>query len=480
MEYILGVYVNNYPSLKFRRGIFQHHRPTKFMMSDNEFEIQNTIFYVQNLQAISSSITAIVSSTEAKHLGDGRRLRKSVPRKKRTKFDHFDSKKCIYRDFLGIDSTFTGSQFKIFFRISRSLFQHMLEVLGKSTYHSFYKNIHLEKGPSLESRLLLPLKTNAYGVAFYTFCDYFQMSNTMARSCMFEFDKMMNDLFGNEFLRKPTSEDVKEVVSLHREVHKVPGLFGSLDCSHVVWKNCPKGWQGSFHGKEKKSTIVVEAVCDYHLWFWYTAFGYPGALNDINILDMSTLRSFLSNGEFETIEKESKTVPYKIGEEVFDYLWFLVDGIYPKYNRFVKGIKDPVTINEKEYTKWQESARKDVERAFGVLKQLQQFTCRPILGHNINSIGDRIWTAIIVHNMNVHDRIMEGDFTIHYKPTRMIEDVGRDDVTMPDDFDGYHTSEGEITSDETAEEVSGGIADLCEGSDHQRLCAALIEHVTSM
>jgi len=58
---------------------------------------------------------------------------------------------------------------------------------------------------------------------------------------------------------------------------------------HILWINCPKGYHGQYKGKEKNPSIVLEVACDYNLWFWHASFGYPGRLNDINILNLSTL-----------------------------------------------------------------------------------------------------------------------------------------------------------------------------------------------
>jgi hypothetical protein len=56
-------------------------------------------------------------------------------------------------------------------------------------------------------------------------------------------------------------------------------------------------------------------------------------------------------------------------ESLITRVFFLADGIYPLYSRFVRGIKkEPATRKEKNYTSWQKGARKDVERTFGVLK----------------------------------------------------------------------------------------------------------------
>ena len=64
---------------------------------------------------------------------------------------------------------------------------------------------------------------------------------------------------------------MKNITKLHEEVHLVEGMFGSLECMHNGWKSCPKAWQTSFSKSGKESggpTVVLEAVADYHLWFW--------------------------------------------------------------------------------------------------------------------------------------------------------------------------------------------------------------------
>jgi hypothetical protein len=43
-----------------------------------------------------------------------------------------------------------------------------------------------------------------------------------------------------EFLRLPTATDLKNIVKLHKSVHIVDGMIGSLDCTPTFWKNCPK------------------------------------------------------------------------------------------------------------------------------------------------------------------------------------------------------------------------------------------------
>ena len=98
-----------------------------------------------------------------------------LPRKKRAKFNHDEALYCIKRDYLGPVPLFKDKQFDIFFRISRSRFQRLMEDVGASG-HPFYMpsvNPNGRAVASLEARLLLPLKTLAYGVAPHCFSDYF-------------------------------------------------------------------------------------------------------------------------------------------------------------------------------------------------------------------------------------------------------------------------------------------------------------------
>ena len=186
-----------------------------------------------------------------------------------------------------------------------------------------------KKGASMEARLLFALKTIAYGVPPRCLRDHFGMSLSFASQCCVTFDETILDLYEDEYLRLPDKKDLEGIAKLHKYAHGFDGMFGSLDCMHTVWKNCPTGWQGSYKGKEKQCTIVLEAIADYNLWFWHAAYGYAGTLNDKTILSMSPWLGSLLNGSFAKLEE--CVVPYRIGKESFKEMFVLVDGIYPAY-----------------------------------------------------------------------------------------------------------------------------------------------------
>ncbi|GKA49844.1 ALP1-like protein isoform X1 [Tanacetum coccineum] len=109
---------------------------------------------------------------------------------------------------------------------------------------------------------------------------------------------------------------------------------------------------------------MPEAVASHDLWFWHAFFGVAGANKDINVLDNSPL---------------------------FDNL---LDDIAPVAPFVVNGIRR------------QESARKDAERAFGVLKGRWGIIQQPTRQYRVNMIRKIMISCIIMHNMILEDQEM--------------------------------------------------------------------------
>jgi Plant transposon protein len=107
------------------------------------------------------------------------------------------------------------------------------------------------------------------------------------------------------------------------------------------------------------------------------------------------LRSFL-DGTSSLID-----FPYNLAGQQFTQLWVFVDGIYPELSRFVKTISVPITKAKKLFALWQESSRKAVERAFGILQRKFQILTRPVEFWYQDDVKDIVDTCIMLHNMMV-------------------------------------------------------------------------------
>ncbi|XP_071689127.1 uncharacterized protein [Rutidosis leptorrhynchoides] len=83
--------------------------------------------------------------------------------------------------------------------------------------------------------------------------------------------------------------------------------------------------------------------------------------NDINVLNRSSIFDALKKGIDPSASFEVNGHQYTKG-------YYLADGIYPDWATLIKGISCPTDEPRIKFTRFQASARKDIERAFGVLQ----------------------------------------------------------------------------------------------------------------
>ncbi|TVU03239.1 hypothetical protein EJB05_51227, partial [Eragrostis curvula] len=78
-------------------------------------------------------------------------------------------------------------------------------------------------------------------------------------------------------------------------------------------------------------------------------------------------------------------------------------GMLGKWAAFVKTISSPLSEKHKLYAMHQEGARKDIERAFGVLQARFNIVRRPARLWSAKIIDSIMYACIIIHNMIVED-----------------------------------------------------------------------------
>nr|XP_043639649.1 protein ALP1-like [Erigeron canadensis] len=223
--------------------------------------------------------------------------------------------------------------------------------------------------------------------------EYLHMVARTGRDSLDQFCDAIIKLYGREYLRRPTQHDVARILQAHEERHHMSGMLGSIDCTHVEWLNCPRHLKGQYtRGDHGVPTIMLEITTSQDLWIWHAYFGAPGSNNDINVWNQSDLYHMERNDTAPDTSFVVNGREYKRG-------YYLTDGIYNKYSTFVKAYLYPTDPKEKRFKKLQEGARKDVERAFGVLKgkwNILRPPLRPLIKHKI---GQYVYAACILHNM---------------------------------------------------------------------------------
>jgi len=128
---------------------------------------------------------------------------------------------------------FNGKRFKCMFQISKTVYKIIHAAVQT---HSFFRTKEFDccgrVTIGLDVKILMALKVNAYGVAANSFCNYYQMGESMARKCCECFNKALSNC--NEltyvYLCKMMKHDEKRIVKLHIKKHGVAGMLSLLDC----------------------------------------------------------------------------------------------------------------------------------------------------------------------------------------------------------------------------------------------------------
>ena len=83
-------------------------------------------------------------------------------------------------------------------------------------------------------------------------------------------------------------------------------------------------------------------MADHETWIWHAFFRMLGSCNDINVLQRSLLMTRIANGE-------TPPVQYVANGKTYNYGYYLADGIYPKWQTFVKPVIKPLGKKEVDF-----------------------------------------------------------------------------------------------------------------------------------
>ncbi|XP_071715115.1 uncharacterized protein [Rutidosis leptorrhynchoides] len=166
------------------------------------------------------------------------------------------------------------------------------------------------------------------------------MSELTSLNCLDNFCLYVTDLYQQEYLRKPTARDIQRIYERHETRH--------------------------------------------------------GSNNDINVLNRSSLFDSLKNGS-------APPSPFTVNDHDYTHGYYLVDGIYPDWATLIIAYQSPTDEPSTKFTHFQESARKDVERTFGVLQGRFNILRVPGRAWRAKKLHHILYCFVLLHNMIQED-----------------------------------------------------------------------------
>ncbi|KAL0835091.1 hypothetical protein Bca101_086980 [Brassica carinata] len=329
----------------------------------------------------------------------------------------------LCNDYFKENPTYQPEMFMRHFRMNKPLFLRIVDRLSsEGPYFQQRRNAHGRYGLSALQKCTAAIRMLAYGQSGDTYDEYLRLGESTARLCLENFTNGIIQLFGDEYLRRPTPDDLQRLLDVG-EVRGFPGMIGNIDCMHWEWKNCPTAWKGT--------------------------------LNDINVLDRSPVFDDILQGR-------APKVKFKVNNHTYRMAYYLTDGIYPNWSTFIQSIPLPQGPKAELFAERQESTRKDVERAFGVLQSRFAIVKNPALQWDKEKIGRIMRTCVILHNMIVENE--RGGYT-------------QIDTSEFESGESSRSSEVQRTTSFNIGNMLGIRNKVRDSEKHDRLKADLVENV---
>ncbi|XP_012831512.1 PREDICTED: uncharacterized protein LOC105952496 [Erythranthe guttata] len=233
----------------------------------------------------------------------------STPGRRYIRRDRKSRHNMIIKDYFKCeDSKYTADHFRRCFRMDVNLCTRILDEIEKNDEY-FTKKVDAVKNQGLSplQKMIAAIRMLAYGCSTDILDEYVQIGESTTIESLQHLCDSIIAIFEEECSRKPNEHDIKVLLK---------------------------------QGKAR---------------------GFSGTHNDITVLDISPLFDNIVHG----VDPLCK---FKVDDNNYDMGYYLTDGIYPEYATLIQTISQPSSVKEKLFAKQQETVRKDVERAFGVLQ----------------------------------------------------------------------------------------------------------------
>uniref|UniRef100_A0A0D3BVE3 DDE Tnp4 domain-containing protein n=1 Tax=Brassica oleracea var. oleracea TaxID=109376 RepID=A0A0D3BVE3_BRAOL len=318
----------------------------------------------------------------------------------------------LWNDYFSEEPTFPRYLFRRRFRMNKDLFMRIVYRLSEEfRFFQQRRDATGRDGLSPLQKCTAAIRLLAYGSAADSVDEYLRLGESTALSCLDNFTEGIIRLFGDEYLRRPTSEDLQRLLDIG-EKRGFPGMVGSIDCMHWEWKNCPTEWKGQYTRGSGKPTIVLEEVASQDLWIWHAFFGPPGTLNDLNVLDRSPF--FMTFWKVELQGSGTSSTDTSMIWRTTSPTVYIQSGL---------PLSNPSLFLKVQRTCYLQNIKKPPEKMSSVHLEscklvLQLLETRPALLWDKAKIGQIMRACIILHNMIVED---ERDGYTQYNTTEFEE-----------------------------------------------------------
>ena len=227
------------------------------------------------------------------------------------------------------------------------------------------------------------------------------MGETTVRRAFLDFCGNFVDSYYSTYIYRPEGEKLTRMMNVYSRMG-LPGCIGSTDCVHLKWDRCPIGITNLCKGKEGYPSLSYSCTVDHHRRILGVTRSNYGTRNDKTIVRLDT---YIMDVHLKKVNQDVEFDVFVDGSLVKRKgVYYLCDGGYHKWTCMINPMKHTSNRDDRLWSEWVESTRKDVECVFGILKGRFRFIRHGILLQSQEKVDTIFFTCCILHNL-----ILEAD-----------------------------------------------------------------------
>jgi hypothetical protein len=227
------------------------------------------------------------------------------------------------------------------------------------------------------------------------------MGEATVRKGFLEWCENFVERYYNTYIYRPEGEKLTKMMDVYSRMG-LPGCIGSTDCVHLKWDRCPIRLSNLCRGKEGYPSLSYSCTVDHHRRILGITRSNYGTRNDKTIV---RLDRYITDVHYRLVNQDVEFDVFIDGNLVRRTgVYYLCDGGYHKWSCMINPMKHTSNRDDRLWSEWIESTRKDVECVFGILKGRFRFLRHGILLQTQEKIDTVFFTCAILHNL-----ILEAD-----------------------------------------------------------------------
>ena len=186
------------------------------------------------------------------------------------------------------------NNFRTHFRIKRSTFNRLLEVISQ---HSVYQSSNFQTQTHIEIQVGIVLQRLANPMGYRQLETTFGISQGSVQNFTQRFFQSVLDML-KRIIRWPAGDVLQETVegfSPPEYTNRLPNVIGAVDGSHIPIQRPKTLYHNRYINRKGFYSVVLMAIVDHTERFTYIHSGQPGSMHDARVLKQTNFWARVCN-----------------------------------------------------------------------------------------------------------------------------------------------------------------------------------------